>query len=130
MQITINVSDKQIKSAINELLDNEIFDQYDAPLIKRAQFKKSVTAKDLLECPTFQARLAKALTQVAEDAVSDNLFETVCYDIEVPQVAAIIRSLDKINEEFEEEANALREAEEVKRMVKTLERAGFKIVKA
>jgi hypothetical protein len=130
MQITINIADKQIKSAINELLDNEIFDQYDAPLIKRAQFKKSVTAKDLFECPTFQARLTKALTQLAEDAVADSLFETVAYDIEVPQVVAIIRSLDKINEEFQEEADALREAEEVKRMVKTLERAGFKIVKA
>jgi hypothetical protein len=130
MQITINVSDKQIKSAINELLDNEIFDQYDKALIKRAQFKKSVTAKDLFECPQFQERLAKALTQVAESAVEDGLFETVAYDVEVPQVVAIIRSLDKINEEFEEEADALREAEEVKRMVKTLERAGFKIVKA
>jgi 3-methyladenine DNA glycosylase Tag len=48
----------------------------------------------------------------------------------VPQVVAIIRSLDKINEQFQEEAEALREAEEVKRMVKTLEKAGFKIVKA
>jgi hypothetical protein len=130
MQITINVSDKQIKTAINELLDNEIFDQYDKALIKRAQFKKSVTAKDLFECPQFQARLAKELTNVAEDALADKLYEIVAYDIDVPQVAAIIRSLDKINEEFEEEANAQREAEEVKRMVKTLERAGFKIVKA
>jgi hypothetical protein len=130
MQIMINISDKQIKSAINELLDNEIFEQYDTALIKRAQFKKSVTAKDLFECPTFQARLTKALTQLAESAVEDGLFETVCYDVEVPQVVAIIRSLDKINEEFQEEADALREAEEVKRMVKTLEQAGFKIVKA
>jgi hypothetical protein len=130
MQIMINISDKQIKSAINELLDNEIFEQYDTALIKRAQFKKSVTAKDLFECPTFQARLTKALTQLAESAVEDGLFETVCYDVEVPQVVAIIRSLDKINEEFQEEADALREAEEVKRMVKTLEKAGFKIVKA
>ena len=130
MQITITIADKQIKSAINELLDNEIFDQYDAPLIKRAKFKKSVTAKDLFECAQFQARLAKAMTQVAEDAVADNLFETVAYDMDIPQVVAIIRSLDKINEEFQEEADALREAEEVKRMVKTLEKAGFKIVKA
>jgi hypothetical protein len=70
------------------------------------------------------------MTQVAEDAVADNLFETVCYDMDIPQVGAIIRSLDKINEQFQEEAEALREAEEVKRMVKTLEKAGFKIVKA
>ncbi len=130
MQITINIADKQIKSAINELLDNEIFDQYDKAIIKRAQFKKSVTAKDLFECPTFQARLAKELTRVAEDAVADNLFETVCYDIEVPQVVAIIRSLDKTNEEFREQMMAEREAEEVYRMVKALEKAGFKIEKA
>jgi hypothetical protein len=130
MQITINVSDKQIKSAINELLDNEIFDQYDAALIKRAQFKRSVTAKDLFECSTFQARLAKALTSVAEGAVEDSLYETVCYDIEVPQVVGIIKILDKTNEEFQEQAQAEREAAEVARMVKTLEKAGFKIVKA
>ena len=33
-------------------------------------------------------------------------------------------------QEFQEEADALREAEEVNRMVNTLEKAGFKIVKA
>jgi hypothetical protein len=130
MQITINITDKQIKSAINELLDNEIFEQYEAAIIKRAQFKKSVTAKDIFECKQFQERLTKAMTRVAEDAAEDCLFETVCYDIEVPQVVAIIRSLDKTNEELQEQLKAEREAEEVKRMVKTLEKAGFKIVKA
>jgi superfamily II helicase len=130
MQITINISDKQIKSAISELLDNEIFQQYDAAIIKRAQFKKSVTAKDLFECAQFQARLSKALTQVAEGAVEDNLFETVCYDIQVPQVEAIIKLMDKANEELQESRLQAEEKAEVERMVKTLERAGFKIVKA
>jgi hypothetical protein len=130
MQITINIADKQIKSAINELLDNEIFEQYDAAIIKRAQFKKSVTAKDLFECVQFQARLAKALAEVAKDAVEDGLFETVCYDVEVPQVAAIIKIMDQVNEQFQEQEQANREAEEVYRMVKALEKAGFKIEKA
>jgi superfamily II helicase len=130
MQITINISDKQIKSAISELLDNEIFQQYDAAIIKRAQFKKSVTAKDLFECAQFQASLSKALTQVAEGAVEDNLFETVCYDIQVPQVEAIIKLMDKANEELQESRLQAEEKAEVERMVKTLERAGFKIVKA
>jgi len=130
MQITINVSDKQIKQAINELLDNEIFENYDKDLIKEAKFKKSVTAKDLFECAQFQAQLAKKLTEVAQDAVEDNLFETVCYDMHVPQVPGIIKLLDQMLEDFREQQQINREAEEVKRMVKTLEKAGFKIVKA
>jgi hypothetical protein len=130
MQITINVSDKQIKSAINELLDNEIFDQYDKALIKEAHYKKSVTANDIFECAQFQERLAKALRTVAQDAVEDSLYETVCYDVEVVQVTHIMNSLDKMLADFREKQAANREAEEVKRMVKTLEKAGFKIVKA
>jgi len=130
MQITINIADKQIKSAINELLDNEIFEQYDTALIKEARFKRSVTAKDIFECAQFQERLAKALQTVAEDAVLDSLHETVCYDVEVVQVPGIIKILDKMLADFREKQAANREAEEVKRMVKTLEKAGFKIVKA
>jgi hypothetical protein len=130
MQITINIADKQIKSAINELLDNEIFDQYDKALIKEARYKKSVTANDIFECAQFQERLAKALRTAAEEAVTDGLYETVCYDIEVVQVTHIMNSLDKMLADFREQQAANREAEEVKRMVKTLEKAGFKIVKA
>lgn len=130
MQITINVSDKQIKQAINELLDNEIFEQYDAAVIKQAQFKKSVTAKDLFECEQFHARLAKALKNVAENAVEDSLFETVCYDVEVPQVVGIIKIMDKTNEQLQDQRLAAEEKSEVIRMVKALERAGFKIEKA
>ena len=130
MQITINVSDKQIKSAVNELLDNEIFDQYDKDLIKEAKFKKSVTANDIIECAQFQERLAKALKTVAQDAVADSLYETVCYDVEVVQVTHIMNSLDKMLSDFREQQQINRDAEEVKRIVKTLEKAGFKIVKA
>lgn len=130
MQITINVSDKKIKQAINELLDNEIFEQYDTAVIKQAQFKKSVTAKDLFECEQFQARLAKALKTVAENSVEDSLFETVCYDVEVPQVVGIIKIMDKTNEQLQDQRLAAEEKSEVERMVKALERAGFKIEKA
>lgn len=130
MQITINVSDKKIKQAINELLDNEIFEQYDAAIIKQAQFKKSVTSKDLFECEQFQARLAKQLKTVAENAVEENLFETVCYDVEVPQVVGIIKIMDQTNEQLQEQRLAAEEKAEVERMVKALERAGYKMVKA
>ena len=130
MQITINVSDKQIKSAINELLDNEIFQQYDTDVIKQAKFKRSVSAKDLFECEQFQARLAKKLAEVAKDAVEDGLFETVCYDIEVPQVVAMIKIMDQTNKEFQEQRLQAEENAEVERMVKTLERAGYKLTKA
>jgi hypothetical protein len=130
MQITINVSDKQIKSAINELLDNEIFQQYDTDVIKQAKFKRSVSAKDLFECEQFQARLAKQLAEVAKGAVEENLYETVCYDIEVPQVVAMIKIMDQTNKEFQEQRLQAEENAEVERMVKTLERAGYKLTKA
>jgi hypothetical protein len=130
MQITINVSDKKIKQAINELLDNEIFQQYDAAVIKQAQFKRSVSAKDLFECAQFQTRLAKKLAEVAGEAVEENLYETVCYDIDVPQVVSMIKIMDQTNEQFQEQRLQAEENAEVERMVKTLERAGYKLTKA
>jgi hypothetical protein len=52
------------------------------------------------------------------------------YEIKLPEVDALIRQCHDVTEKLSEEVEAEQELENVKRMVMTLERAGYKVVKA
>jgi hypothetical protein len=52
------------------------------------------------------------------------------YEIDLPLLDSLKDKLDTITDEEQEAFMKEREAKEVKRMVETLERAGYKLVKA
>ncbi len=133
MQITFTVKDKLIKAAINEILDNEIYGNYDSATIKMAKLPKiSVKVDEIFANEKFQAGLIKHLSKAAETMMEDSIYDELGYemDIELPGLAEMIKQCDRVYEQAREQEEINREAEEVKRMVKTLEKAGFKIVKA
>ena len=130
MQITVTVADKLIKTAITNTLDGELYEYFNSAVLKRAKLpKQSTLTNKIFADPKFQATLTKKLQDAAYAEIEDLIFDLM-YEIKLPEVDALIRqchdTMEKLNDEVEEE----QEAEEVKRMVKTLERAGFKIVKA
>jgi hypothetical protein len=130
MQITITVADKVIKSAISNTLDGSIYKYFDSATIKAAKLPKiSALTKQIFEDPKFQAELTKQLQRIAETDIEDIIYNEM-YDLKLPGLDALVKQCEKVIEEREAELDAEREADEVKRMVKTLERAGFKIVKA
>jgi hypothetical protein len=64
--------------------------------------------------------------------MEDSIYDELGYemDITLPGLTEMIEQCEQVCLQAQEQEKINREAEEVKRMVKTLEKAGFKIVKA
>jgi hypothetical protein len=130
MQITVTLPDKLIKTAITNTLDSELYEYFDSAVLKRSKMpKQSTLTNKIFANPKFQATLEKKLQDAAYHEVEDLIFDLM-YEIKLPEVDGLIKQCHEIVSQRSEEIEAEQEAEEVKRMVKTLERAGFKIVKA
>jgi hypothetical protein len=130
MQITFTVKDKLIKSAITEVLANEIYGNYDSATIKMAKLPKiSANVNEIFNDPKFQAALVKQLAEAAENMMEDMIYDEVGYEMNLPGVEDMIKECDRVSAAAQEQEQINREAQEVKRMVKALEKAGFKISK-
>jgi len=130
MQITITVPDKLIKSAIDNTVDSELYEYFDSAVLKAAKLPKSSTlVNKIFADEKFQAKLEKTIQGVASEAAEDLIFDMM-YDIKLPGVDDLVKQCQDVMEARSEELEAAREAEEMQRLVKTLEKAGFKIVKA
>jgi hypothetical protein len=73
--------------------------------------------------------LQKKLQAAAYNEVEDLIFDLM-YEINLPEVDALIKQCHNVTEKLNDEIEAEQELENVKRMVMTLERAGYKVVKA
>jgi hypothetical protein len=130
MQITVTLPDKLIKTAITNTLDGELYEYFNSAVLKRAKLpKQSTLTNKIFADPKFQATLEKKLADAAYNEIEDLIFDLM-YEVKLPEVDALIKQCQDTMEKLNDEVEAEQEAEEVKRMVKTLERAGFKIVKA
>jgi hypothetical protein len=130
MQITFTVKDKLIKTAIGEVLDNEIYSNYDSSTIKMAKLPKiSAKVNEIFANDKFQAALVKQLAEAAENMMEDMIYDEVGYEMNLPGVEDMIKECDRVSAAAQEQEEINREAQEVKRMVKALEKAGFKISK-
>jgi hypothetical protein len=131
MQITFTVKDKLVKSAIGEVLDNEIYSNYDSATIKMAKLPKiSAKVNEIFADAKFQAALVKQLTEAAENMMEDMIYDEVGYEMNLHGVEDMIKECDRVSAAALEQEQINREAQEVTRIVKALEKAGFKIVKA
>ena len=131
MQITITFADKIVKTAIENALENNLYEQYDADIIKAAKLPKmSAMVKEIFADAKFQKDLTKHLTQVAVGAIEDCIYDDLSYEIELPLLNDLIDKCDAVTQEEQAALLEEQEAREVTRMVEALERAGFKISKA
>jgi hypothetical protein len=131
MQFTFTLKDKLIKSAITESLECSVYGEYDSATLKLAKAPKvSALANQIFEDEKFQAELTKRMVRLAEGLIEDYISDELTYEMDLPGVTSLMKECDRVQEQAREQALALKEAEEVKRMVATLEKAGFKIVKA
>ena len=130
MQVTITVADKLIKNALRNTLDNCVYEYFDTATVKAAKVPKIADAvKTIFEDAKFQAKLAKMVAGLCERDLEDFIYDEM-YDLELPGVKAMVQACEEADELCRAEQDAKREAEEVARMIKTLERAGYKLIKA
>lgn len=130
MQITITITDKLVKQAITNALDNEVYEHWDTATLKAAKVPKIGTvATEIFTDPKFQAQLAKEIKETAETAVEEYIYEMMD-EIEIPQITELGETIDRVAADMDQILQDKREAEEVARMVRVLTKAGFKIEKA
>ena len=126
MQITI--SDKAVAQAIGSMIDANIFDNYGSDVIKAAKIpKKSDLVKAVLEDKKFMAVFERYITKYASDF--DVMYDAA-FEADASAVIQATIACDKAYDAIDEERAIKQEAEDLKRSIRVLEAAGFKVTKA
>lgn len=138
MKITVNIKDSEIKSAVEYLVENELYEQYEDEVLKKAKVpSKSALVKELMK----DQQVIDAVTQIIQKIeLVDYLYDNL-YDYNIKRVRELVNNADNawqvIQDDREEaarirseQAEAAKEEILVQRAIKALERQGYKIVKA
>ena len=138
MQVTINVKDNDIKAALEYMVENDVYDQFDSEVLKKAKVpSKAALVKELAKDP----QVIEAVTSIVEKIdIVEYLYDNL-YDYNIKRVKDLYTACDKaceaIEDDREAETKAAREKEEqakeeatIQRTIKALERQGYKLVKA
>jgi len=142
MKITIEVSNRVVEAALANMLDNTVFDSYEARTLKAAKIpsaKKII--KEIMADQRFLEQLAKDVSAGLDEEAEDLVYEYVDnHAIVTSVVDGLIERCDQVamaEEEAEEEKHnaqlkenmAKRDADDVARMVRALNKLGYKITK-
>ena len=123
----IEVSDKIIAQAIGYMLDGQLYENYDDKLLKIAGVpKRADLIKTVMEDKKFMASMARQMTKYVEDG---DLLTDFAYDSDSKAVNKAVMDCDKAYDKFDEERAIKQEAEDLKRSIRVLEAAGFKVTK-
>ena len=138
MKITVNIKDSEIKSAVEYLVENELYEQYEDEVLKKAKVpSKSTLVKELMK----DQQVIDAVTQIIQKIdLVDYLYDNL-YDYNIKRVRELVNNADNawrvIQDDREEaarirseQAEAAKEEILVQRAIRALERQGYKIVKA
>ena len=127
MQITVTIADKFIKAGIEEILNNEIYQYFDKTTIKMSKAPKiSTRVNEIFNDPKFQKDLEKRILRYVN--LVDEMRDAIG-DVNVPMVDDMVKSCRKIEETREADIEAQQEADNIKRTIKALELAGYKVSK-
>jgi len=130
MQVTITITDKLIKSAISNALDNEVYENWNTATIKAAKIPSiSAMTKEIFADPKFQDQIQREIEATAESAVEDYIYEMMD-EIQIPQIEALCKQVTQAEEAMDAIDAEKKEIAEVERMIKLLGKAGYKIEKA
>jgi hypothetical protein len=141
MKITIEVSNRVVEDALVELLEDTIFDSFEARTLKTAKIpsaKKII--KDIMADEVFLAKLAKDVGSQLDDEVNEMVYDCVGNGMKITLVDELIDRCEQVvlAEDEEEEAEqkaefeanmAKRDTDDVARMVKALGKLGYMITK-
>ena len=130
MQVTITITDKLIKSAITNALDNEVYENWNTATIKAAKIPSiSAMTKEIFADPKFQDQIQREIEATAESAVEDYIYEMMD-EISIPQIQALCKVVECAELAMDAIDAEKKEIAEVERMIKLLGKAGYKIEKA
>lgn len=150
MQITVTISDKNVKQSLDYFVESNIFDTYGSDTLKKAGITtKKALVDQLMKDEKFMAQFAKELGKYIDNG--DMMYD-VFGDMQNDEIDKLIDKCEKADDEIaaaidakeaaeaakrqakldkEEAARKLAEEEAtVQRVVAALKKAGYKIEKA
>jgi len=135
MKITIEVSNRVVAAALANMLDETVFDSFEARTLKLAKIptaKKII--KDVMADERFLEQLAKDVAAGLDEEAEDLVYDYVDnHAIVTSVVDGLIERCEQIelveDEAVRAEEQAQRDVAEVDRMMKALKRLGYKITK-
>lgn len=123
----IDIKQSAIKSAVNELVEYHLFEQFEPAVLKAAGVgKKADIIKMVLEDQKYMAGVAKYLADYINDrdVIYDAFIDTNCSTLDNLQVTC-----EEVQDEVYEKERAARQVRELKNMIEQIEKAGFKVTK-
>jgi hypothetical protein len=140
MKITIEVSNRVVEDALVELLEDTIFDSFEARTLKTAKIPTSKKIiKDIMSDEVFLAKLAKDVTLHLDDDVNELVYDRVAnmsisiVDDLFDRCERVVLAEDEASEAEQKAEFAAtqdkRDTDDVARMVKALGKLGYMITK-
>lgn len=125
MQITINP--KIVKRCIGEMLEFNLYDEFIPQALKAAGApKKSDLVEQLYADPKFISELGKYLAEYLSNS-QDVIYDAAC-DVQSPVVKKLYKDCEKAQDKIEADRRKDISDEDMAKMRKTLEAAGYHIV--
>jgi hypothetical protein len=129
MQVTITVTDKLIKSAISNALDNEVYENWNTATLKAAKIPSmSTMTKEIFNDLKFQEQLGREIGATALTAVEEYIYEMMD-EINIPQIEDLCKRVGQAEDAMDLVEQEKKDAEEVARLIRLLEKAGYKVTK-
>lgn len=139
MQITINVSDKVIKSALKERLNNDIYECYDDSVLKVARLPKINTVVNEAMTDQLATALTKDMAGWLAEMAEEEMYNAI-YDVKVPQidslekkvmaaVTATAKQREQQQQQEQQDKQAAQDAVDLERTIKALKKLGYRIEK-
>ena len=132
MKLEITVPAKALKQSLVSQLEDSLYENYDAAVLKAAKVPPIKTLLAPVRADEkYMAALHKELQETLSCWVEDYLDDSL-YDIDMP-IGCYMDACEKLNEEQHRvsyaEQEAEQEAEQIKRTIKALKLAGYDVVK-
>ena len=125
MQITIPT--KLVQQAITGMVEDQIYDNFAPEVIKAARIGKKA---DMVKAVMADEKFMKGLERFLTNYISD--MDVICdaaFEVDAKVVNAGIMACENAYDEIDEQLAIEREAEDLKRSIRVLEAAGFKVTK-
>ena len=129
LKVEITISAKRIKEFAKYRADN-MFEEFEFNVLKKLGYKNQQALADVIvQDPTFLGAIANGAKTIFDD--NDDYLYDLVYDADIPVLRKLWNDAEKlqdaIDSETHEEQKMKAEAEAIKRSMKVLELAGFKI---
>lgn len=136
MNVVISIPPKDLKEIFVEMLEGELYENFDSKALKMAGVpKKADLINTLINDEAYINNLSARIAGYVKAYVIDRLFEEV-YDVKCPTLASLVKACEQASDKIEaaerkqfEKDQEQEEAQRVQRMIKALTSAGYKITK-